>query len=148
MSGGEPCGESFGAAHRFSNRLVFLLKFLLGKRWPGSEVETTEEEDIHTHHSHVGSPCVCNGSREPFSPAAPHVSLDQMQPASVWKEFCSNKERHNRDQVERVCLKNTKTHNEKKSLEDSGRLCFPPTLIATLRGLCYKSSLKATQVTA
>lgn len=45
MSGGKLRGESFCIAGYFSNRLVFLLKFLLGESWPSSVMETTEEED-------------------------------------------------------------------------------------------------------
>lgn len=71
-----------------------------------------------THNSHVGLFCVCNGSREPFSPPAPHISTGsnaahKMPVTILWKAFCFNKERHNRDYVWPVCLKNTEIHNEK-----------------------------------
>ncbi len=45
MSRGKLLGESFHIAGCFSNRLVFLLKFLLREPWPSSEMEPTEEED-------------------------------------------------------------------------------------------------------
>lgn len=45
MSGGKLHGESFHIAGCFSNRLVFLLKFLLREDWSSSEMEATEGED-------------------------------------------------------------------------------------------------------
>lgn len=45
MSGGKLRGESFCIAGCFSNRLVFLFKFLLRESWPTSEMGTTEGED-------------------------------------------------------------------------------------------------------
>lgn len=63
-----------------------------------------------SHYSHVALLCVCNSSREPFSPPAPHVSTGsnaahKMPVIILRKAFFFNKERHSRDHVGPVSLK-------------------------------------------
>lgn len=109
-----------------------------------------------THYSHVGLFCLSNGSREPFSPPAPHVSTGSnaahKMPVNILrKTLCFNKEKHNRDRVGSVCLKNTELHNERGFLrqhlqEHNGPYC-PQALGSTLHCLCNKFSSRLSVAT-
>lgn len=114
MSGGKLHGESFCIAVCFSNRLVFLLKILLRESWSSSEIETTRGG------GHTIPTWDCSvGSMEPFSPPAPHVSIQsnaahKMPVSTLRKAVCFNK----RDHVDSVLLRNTEFHNERQHLQE------------------------------
>lgn len=150
MSGGKLHGESFCIAGCFSDRLVFLLKFLLKEGWP--RVLRWKRQRGRTHYSHVGLFCLCRSSREPFSPPAQHVSTEsnaahKMPVRIQMKAFCFNKEKQNRAHVGSVCLKDTEHHNawgflrqhSQEHLKNNNPYC-PQTLGSTLHRLCNKLS--------